>query len=291
MTMTHNTKGVIFMMVSMFGFVVNDTLMKSLFITYPIIEIIFLRALFCLPLLFIAMKIKRVKILNHSRLTWNLMMLRGFAEVMATITFLYALKHLPLPNVTAIIQILPLSVTMAAALFLNERVGYRRWTAIIIGLIGVIIVINPGAEGFSSYSYYAVLSVIFVTMREMVTRKLPPEVPSVLVTFVTIIGVTIMSAVAMPFVSLKALDASTVILVFSASIAVFVGYLFSIMAMRVGEISLVSQFRYTGMIWATLLGYVMFSDIPTPNTIFGVFIIVASGLYAFHRKRIKEAKL
>lgn len=161
------------MMVSMFGFVVNDTLMKSLFITYPIIEIIFLRALFCLPLLFIAMKIKRVKILNHSRLTWNLMMLRGFAEVMATITFLYALKHLPLPNVTAIIQILPLTVTMAAALFLNERVGYRRWTAIIIGLIGVIIVINPGAEGFSSYSYYAVLSVIFVTMREMVTRKLP----------------------------------------------------------------------------------------------------------------------
>jgi len=289
--MTHNTKGVIFMMVSMFGFVVNDTLMKSLFITYPIIEIIFLRALFCLPLLFIAMKIKRVKILNHSRLTWNLMMLRGFAEVMATITFLYALKHLPLPNVTAIIQILPLTVTMAAALFLNERVGYRRWTAIIIGLIGVIIVINPGAEGFSSYSYYAVLSVIFVTMREMVTRKLPPEVPSVLVTFVTIIGVTIMSAVAMPFVSLKALDASTVILVFSASIAVFVGYLFSIMAMRVGEISLVSQFRYTGMIWATLLGYVMFSDIPTPNTTFGVFIIVASGLYAFHRKRIKEAKL
>ena len=279
------------MMVSMFGFVVNDTLMKSLFITYPIIEIIFLRALFCLPLLFIAMKIKRVKILNHSRLTWNLMMLRGFAEVMATITFLYALKHLPLPNVTAIIQILPLTVTMAAALFLNERVGSRRWTAIIIGLIGVIIVINPGAEGFSSYSYYAVLSVIFVTMREMVTRKLPPEVPSVLVTFVTIIGVTIMSAVAMPFVSLKALDASTVILVFSASIAVFVGYLFSIMAMRVGEISLVSQFRYTGMIWATLLGYVMFSDIPTPNTIFGVFIIVASGLYAFHRKRIKEAKL
>jgi S-adenosylmethionine uptake transporter len=219
------------------------------------------------------------------------MMLRGFAEVMATITFLYALKHLPLPNVTAIIQILPLTVTMAAALFLNERVGYRRWTAIIIGLIGVIIVINPGAEGFSSYSYYAVLSVIFVTIREMVTRKLPPEVPSVLVTFVTIIGVTIMSAVAMPFVSLKALDASTVILVFSASIAVFVGYLFSIMAMRVGEISLVSQFRYTGMIWAILLGYVMFSDIPTPNTIFGVFIIVASGLYAFHRKRIKEAKL
>ena len=279
------------MMVSMFGFVVNDTLMKSLFITYPIIEIIFLRALFCLPLLFIAMKIKRVKILNHSRQTWNLMMLRGFAEVMATITFLYALKHLPLPNVTAIIQILPLTVTMAAALFLNERVGYRRWTAIIVGLIGVIIVINPGAEGFSSYSYYAVLSVIFVTIREMVTRKLPPEVPSVLVTFVTIIGVTIMSAVAMPFVSLKALDASTVILVFSASIAVFVGYLFSIMAMRVGEISLVSQFRYTGMIWATLLGYVMFSDIPTPNTIFGVFIIVASGLYAFHRKRIKEAKL
>ena len=218
------------------------------------------------------------------------MMLRGFAEVMATLSFLNALKHLPLPNVTAIIQILPLTVTMAAALFLKERVGYRRWTAIIIGLVGVIIVINPGTEGFSSYSYYAVLSVLFVTMREMVTRKLPLEVPSVLVTFVTVMGVTIMSAIAMPFVSLKALDAGTVILVFSASIAIFFGYLFSIMAMRIGEISLVSQFRYTGMIWAILLGYVIFSDIPAPNTLIGVVIIVASGLYAFHRKRIKEAK-
>jgi len=218
------------------------------------------------------------------------MMLRGFAEVMATLSFLNALKHLPLPNVTAIIQILPLTVTMAAALFLKERVGYRRWTAIIIGLVGVIIVINPGTEGFSSYSYYAVLSVIFVTMREMVTRKLPLEVPSVLVTFVTVMGVTIISAIAMPFVSLKALDAGTVILVFSASVAIFFGYLFSIMAMRIGEISLVSQFRYTGMIWAILLGYVIFSDIPAPNTLIGVVIIVASGLYAFHRKRIKEAK-
>ena len=218
------------------------------------------------------------------------MMLRGFAEVMATLSFLNALKHLPLPNVTAIIQILPLTVTMAAALFLKERVGYRRWTAIIIGLVGVIIVINPGTEGFSSYSYYVVLSVLFVTMREMVTRKLPLEVPSVLVTFVTVMGVTIMSAIAMPFVSLKALDAGTVILVFSASVAIFFGYLFSIMAMRIGEISLVSQFRYTGMIWAILLGYVIFSDIPAPNTLIGVVIIVASGLYAFHRKRIKEAK-
>ena len=218
------------------------------------------------------------------------MMLRGFAEVMATLSFLNALKHLPLPNVTAIIQILPLTVTMAAALFLKERVGYRRWTAIIIGLVGVIIVINPGTEGFSSYSYYAVLSVLFVTMREMVTRKLPLEVPSVLVTFVTVMGVTIMSAIAMPFVSLKALDAGTVILVFLASVAIFFGYLFSIMAMRIGEISLVSQFRYTGMIWAILLGYVIFSDIPAPNTLIGVVIIIASGLYAFHRKRIKEAK-
>lgn len=289
MNITDNTKGVIFMMVSMFGFVVNDSFMKSLFINYPLIEIIFLRALFCLLLLFIVMKFKRVSIVNYSRTSWNLMVLRGFAEVMATISFLYALKHLPLPNVTAIIQILPLTVTMAAALFLNESVGLRRWTAIIIGLIGVMIVIKPGTEGFSGYSFYAVLSVVFVTMREIVTRKLPAEVPAIMVTFMTALGVTIMSAVSLPFITLKALDATAVIFVCSAGIAIFFGYLFSIKAMRVGEISLVSQFRYTGMIWAILLGYVIFNDIPAPNTIIGVLIIVASGLYAFHRKRIKDA--
>ena len=287
--MTHNTKGVIFMMASMSGFVINDTFMKSLFINYPLIEIIFLRALFCLLLLMLVMKFKRVSIVKYSRTSWNLMLLRGFAEVMATLSFLYALKHLPLPNVTAIIQILPLTVTMAAALFLNESVGFRRWTAIIIGFIGVLIVIKPGTEGFSGYSYYAVLSVVFVTMREVVTRKLPDEVPAITATFITALGVTIMSAIALPFITLKALDASAVIFVCSAGIAIFFGYLFSIKAMRVGEISLVSQFRYTGMIWAILLGYVIFNDIPAPNTIIGVFIIVASGLYAFHRKRIKDA--
>lgn len=287
--MTDNTRGIIFMMVSMFGFVINDTFMKSLFISYPLVEIIFLRALFCLPLLFIVMKFKRIAIANYSRASWKLMLLRGLAEVMATISFLFALKHLPLPNVTAIIQILPLTVTMAAALFLKESVGFRRWTAIIIGFCGVIIVIKPGTEGFSSYSYFAVLSVIFVTMREIVTRKLPAEVPSVMVTFVTASSVAIMSAIAMPFVTLKALDASAVILVCLAGIAIFFGYLFSIMAMRVGEISLVSQFRYTAMIWAIILGYVIFSDIPAPNTIIGALIIVASGIYAFHRKRIKDA--
>jgi len=289
MNITDNTKGVIFMMVSMFGFVVNDSFMKSLFINYPLIEIIFLRALFCLLLLMLVMKFKRVSIVKYSRTSWNLMLLRGFAEVMATLSFLYALKHLPLPNVTAIIQILPLTVTMAAALFLNESVGFRRWTAIIIGFIGVLIVIKPGTEGFSGYSYYAVLSVVFVTMREVVTRKLPDEVPTITATFITALGVTIMSAIALPFITLKALDASAVIFVCSAGIAIFFGYLFSIKAMRVGEISLVSQFRYTGMIWAILLGYVIFNDIPAPNTIIGVFIIVASGLYAFHRKRIKDA--
>jgi S-adenosylmethionine uptake transporter len=278
MNMTDNTKGVIFILVSMFGFVVNDTLMKSLFITFPLVEIIFLRALFCLLPLFIAIRIQRVAIVNYSRTSWSLMLLRGFAEVMATLTFLNALKHLPLPNVTAIIQILPLTVTMAAALFLNERVGLKRWTAIVIGFIGVMIVIKPGTEGFSSYSYYAVLSVIFVTMREIVTRKIPAEVPAIMITFITALSVGITATIFLPF-----------ILVWSAGMAIFVGYFFSIKSMRIGEISFVSQFRYSAMIWAVLLGYFVFNDIPAQNTIIGALIIVASGLYAFHRKRLKEA--
>ena len=289
MNMTDNTKGVIFILVSMFGFVVNDTLMKSLFITFPLVEIIFLRALFCLLPLFIAIKIQRVAILNYSRASWSLMLLRGFAEVMATLTFLNALKHLPLPNVTAIIQILPLTVTMAAALFLNERVGLKRWTAIVIGFIGVMIVIKPGTEGFSSYSYYAVLSVIFVTMREIVTRKIPAEVPAIMITFITALSVGITATICLPFITLKALDTTAFMLVGSAGMAIFVGYFFSIKSMRIGEISFVSQFRYTAMIWAVLLGYFVFNDIPAQNTIIGALIIVASGLYAFHRKRLKEA--
>jgi len=287
--MTDNAKGVIFMMIGIFGFVVNDTFMKALFSDYPLFQIIFLRGVFCVPLLIAVMVYKGVRLARYARQSWVLLMMRAFAEVMATICFLNALKHLPLPNVTAIIQILPLTVTMAAALFLKEPVGIRRWAAIIIGFIGVIIVIKPGAEGFTVYSFYAVLSVLFVTMREIVTRKMPLEVPSLMVTLVTALSVTLLSGATLPFLTFQPVDGPALLLIMSAALAIVFGYLFSIMAMRIGEISLVSQFRYTAMIWAILLGYLVFNDLPATHTVVGSAIIVASGVYAFHRKRVRQA--
>jgi len=287
--MTDNTKGVIFMMIGILGFVVNDSFMKALFSDYPLFQIIFLRGMFCVPLLMAVILYKRVRMTRYPWQSWGFMLLRAGAEVMATICFLSALKHLPLPNVTAIIQILPLTITMAAALFLKEPVGIRRWTAIIIGFIGVMIVIKPGAEGFSLYSFYAVLSVVFVTIREIVTRKMPQDVPSLMVTLVTALSVTLLSGVTLPFLVFQPMDGAAILLVMAAALAIFFGYLFSIMAMRIGEISLVSQFRYTAMIWAILLGYLVFNDLPAPHTLVGSAIIVASGIYAFHRKRVRQA--
>jgi len=289
MSLSENAKGAVFMTLSMLAFVINDALMKLLFIRYPLFEMVFLRGLVCLPLLLIVLKTRGLLKFNYSSAQWKLLLLRGFAEVMATVCFLSALKYLPLPNVTAILQIAPLAVTMAAALFLGESVGIRRWLAILIGFAGVLIVIRPGPDGFSLYSVYAVTAVLFVTLREIVTRKIPREVPSLLVSLVTALSVTTLAAAMLPFSSFEMPDMLSLFFVFCCGVAVLFGYLFSTMAMRVGELSFVSPFRYSAMIWAVILGIVVFNEAPQDHTIYGSIIIVLSGIYSFHRKRLKEA--
>ena len=115
--------------------------------------------------------VTKVTMRNLSNQDKRLILVRVVAEICTTIAFLTALKHMPLANVTAILQALPLAITMAAALFLAEPVGWRRWSAILVGFVGVLIVVRPGLEGFNVYSLSALVAIIFIIVREIATRK------------------------------------------------------------------------------------------------------------------------
>lgn len=284
-----NSQGAILMAVSMFSFVLNDGLMKALFVDMSIYQAIFLRGMVTAPLLALLAWRAGVLMARLGGRDTRLIIIRVISEVAATIGFLTALRHMPLANVTAILQALPLTVTMAAALFLGEAVGWRRWVAILLGLSGVLLIIRPGMAGFSVYSIWALGAVAAVTVREVTTRKLSKDVPSLPVALATAIAICGLGAVSLPGVTWMPVSTVMWIYVGGAGVAIIGGYLFSVMAVRIGDLGFVSPFRYTSMIWAIALGYLLFSELPDVPTLTGTAIIIATGLYSLHRERRRAA--
>ncbi|MCR8551079.1 DMT family transporter [Salipiger sp. P9] len=282
--LSDNTRGALLMMASMASFTLNDASVKAIGEAIPLAQLLVLRGAFAS--LFIAVLAWRLSALRFalSRRDWILVLLRAGAEVAASFFFLTALRHMPLANVTALLQMLPLTLTLGSALFFAEPVGWRRWVAIAAGFAGMLLIVRPGTEGFSLYSVYALIAVFCVTLRDLVTRRMSAGVPSLTVTLISSVAVVLFGLVwslntpwmpMTPRVSL--LVAATVLFIMS-------GYSLSVLVMRVGAVSFTALFRYTGLVWALVLGFVLFGDWPQPLTLTGAAIIVATGLFTLWRE-------
>ncbi|MDC1450598.1 DMT family transporter [Candidatus Thioglobus sp.] len=278
-------KGAALMTACVSAYVINDAFMKLLFSDIALFQAVFLRSIITVPPILIMVWITKVAIRNLSKQDKRLILVRVGAEIFITITFLTALKHMPLANVTAILQALPLAITMAAALFLAEPVGWRRWSAILVGFVGVLIVVRPGLEGFNIYSLSAFMAIIFLTIREISTRKLTSEVPTITVVLSTAVGSTLFAGIMMIGSEWDTVSALSWLLILGAAFAILIATLLSVMAMRIGDIGFVSPFRYTSMIGAIGLGILMFGDWPDQPTLVGTVIIVSTGIYTFHREQ------
>ena len=276
------------MSINMLAFVVNDAFMKFLFIDISIYQAIFLRGVITIPMLALMAVYRNQITFSVNKSDWKYIWLRVAGEVGAAVFFLSALAQIPLANVTAILQAVPLTVTMAAALFLRETVGWRRWLAIIIGFLGVTIIVRPGVDGFSVYSLYAIAAVFCVTIRDIATRKLSKDVPTSLVALITGVAITLYGAIMLPSVAWIPLTATHWFLLTLAAIAIVFGYVFSVLAMRTGETSFIAPFRYTAMIWAIGLGIILFNDWPDNLTLLGTTIVIATGIYSFHREKVRQ---
>ncbi len=289
-----NALGAIFMMLSMAGFVFNDTLMKLVSTDLSFFQAILVRGIFAtsfMTLLCAYMGAFKVEGGIFNALRHPTVVLRTLGEAGGTYFFLSALFEMPIANVTAVLQLLPLTITLGAALFFGESVGWRRYGAILVGFLGVLLIIKPGTDGFNYFAVYAVISTLFITMRDLVTRKMPRTTPSLLVSLVTAIAIALMGAIGSAFEPWQPVSPYHLAVLSGAAAILTVGYIFSILAMRDGEVSFVSPFRYSILIWALLLGYFIFGDVPDTISMIGAVIIVGSGLFTFYRERLVARNL
>ena len=284
--MSANQIGALFMMASMACFVMNDTLFKVTDGAVPLFQLLFLRGILTTTLVIVLARRLGSLHFNIARRDWGLIGLRSAAEMGAAYFFVTALFNLPLANVTAILQVLPLTVTLGSALFFKEAVGWRRMTAILIGFIGMLLIVRPSSDGFNLYSIYALMAVLSVTVRDLATRRLSSDVPSMTVTLSASLTVMIFSGVASlatPWVGISALNG---LMIVGASVFILGGYYFSVRVMRVGDVSFIAPFRYTGLVWALILGWFVFGDWPTNLTLLGAAIVVTTGLFTLYRERM-----
>ena len=278
------------MAVAMAAFTMNDTITKAVSSEMNFGQMMLVRGLFAIVLI-AALAFHQRAMRPLRTLMVKPVALRVAGEVGGTVSFLAAIVHLPLANTSAIFQALPLAITLGAALIFGEPVGWRRWLAITAGFIGVLIIVRPGLEGFNQFSLFALVAVVFCAVRDLATKRIPAQIPSLFITLLTTVTVT--SGRRRHPVSARRLDAAhrpRLGLLALAAVLLLIGYQCVIMALRSGDISAVAPFRYSALLWAMLLGYLVFGDVPDAMMMTGASIIVLSGLYAFYRERIRDQR-
>jgi S-adenosylmethionine uptake transporter len=280
------------MMLGMAAFTVSDSIMKLLGAELPMFQTLLWRGLGVSAILAVLAWRMGAFAVTVSRRDRGFIVLRSLADMGSTWFFLNALYHMPIANLTAIMQSLPLTVTLAAALFLGEPVGWRRLVAIGVGFLGVLLIVRPDTAGFDLYAGYALIAVAFVTLRDLITRRMTRSVPTLLVALVNAVAVTLFGA-AGALSSEVFQTPSTPALALLCGTAAFIvaGYVLTVMAVRLGELGFVTPFRYTGLVWALLVGLVLFAEWPDALTLTGSALIVATGLFTFYReRRLNRAK-
>lgn len=275
----------------MAAFTINDAITKFSSESMSMAQVMLVRGVFATALVCL-LAWKSGALARPRQALQPLVALRVLGEAGGTVAYLLALAHLPIANVSAVQQALPLAVTMGAALFFGEGVGWRRWLAIAVGFAGVLVIVRPGFAGFSAYSLLVLASVVSCAVRDLATRRIPSDIPTLLISAVTSLAMTVLGAALLPAMGgWSPMDANGTAFLALAAVLVLIGYQCIILAMRGGDISFIAPFRYTALLWAIVLGVVVFGDFPDGVMILGSLIIVGSGLYALYRERVVGRKM
>ncbi len=288
----NNFKGILLMLIAMAGFTMEDLFMKKLSVNLSTGQILITFGIGSSLAFALMAKIKGYNL--TSKVFWTKgMVIRQFAEGIAAVAFITALTLIPLSTVAAVFQATPLVLTMGAAFFLGETVGWRRWLAIIIGLIGVLIIIRPGMDSFDPNVSFVLIAVLFVTIRDLITRKLPSNVPSTIVSFQAFLSLIFAGGLlttldAQKFVSLVDYQVYYII---GGVIFGVIGYYCIVAATRIGEAGVVTPFRYSRLLFAIIIGYFVFNERPDILTLFGASIVIMTGIYTVWRERYLARKL
>lgn len=281
-----NLRGAALMVAAMGAFRGNDAAMKAVLQDVPFSQAVFFRGLCAMGLLaLIAWRSGALRKLPRGR-DLRAVAVSVTGEMGSTLTYLTAIALIPLSTAVAILQGVPLLLTIAGAVLFGEVVGWRRWMAVGVGLFGVLLIIQPGADGFDVMSLLVVGTVFCIAMRDLGARMLTSAVPSVVMALITSIVVTLMAfglSFGSDWVTLTVGQGGTIVL---AALLVSAAYIFAVSAIRAGDVGFVAPFRYSGLLWAGALGIVLFGERPGVWELTGATIVVATGLFILHRERV-----
>jgi drug/metabolite transporter (DMT)-like permease len=283
-----NRRGILAMSASVVVFIINDALMKLVAESVPAVQAIGVRGAFatlwCALALLATGTWRQLGAVRHPRV-----LLRGVLESGSAFIFLIALFHIPFGIATAVGLSSPLMITVLAVLILSEDVRWRRWSAVVVGFAGVLMVIQPHPDDLNLWTWVALAGTFCGALRDVLSPGLPRGVPTLVVSFataviVTLVGVVWILAEGWQPISLHALGYIVV-----ASLLLAVGYQCVVLALRSGgELSVIGTFRYASILWALAIGYLVWGEVPNALAATGIVVIVASGLYILHRERVRR---
>ena len=282
--MSANLRGILAVLVASTAFVLNDALVKLVSAELPSSEIVILRGALATLML-----VAGVLVLGALRpiaiLLAPMMLLRLAAAAAATVFIVISLRHLPLATVTVVLQVTPLAVIAGAALLYGERVGWRRWAAALTGFLGVVLIVKPGGT-FGTAVYVLLTALLFTTTRDLTTRGLSHDIPSILVAAASAAAITLAGLLLIPFDDAWVIPSGWAWGAMTISAAcLFVANTFMVMALRTGEIAVVAPFRYAPVPLALALGYLWWGDMPDTFGFIGIALVLGAGLYTLHRER------
>ena len=279
-----NLKGIAAMVAATALFTCGDAAMKLVSTSLATGETVFLRGLSTITIVTIAAfwtgAIYRLRDALVPAMGW-----RSVGDVGSALFFQGALARMPFADLMGILQMTPLSLTAASALFLGEHVGWRRWTAVATGFAGALLVIKPGSSAFNAWALLGVLSVLCGTLRDVSTRRLDVALSPLLIMLLSQLVVAAAGLACLAFEAWKVPSVGELFALVFASVFSLVGHLCVIYSLRSGEMAAVAPFRYAGIVWAILLGFLIWKELPDTLSLGGISILVSAGLYTLYREQ------
>ena len=286
--MVDNTRGILAMSAAVVVFIFNDALIKLAAESLPSVQAIGVRGLFatlwCGLALLVTGTWRKIAWAAHPRVVF-----RSMLEAGSAITYLIALFHIPFAIASAVNLSTPLVLTVLAVLILKENVRWRRWSAVILGFVGVLLVIQPHPGDLNAWTWLALAGTMIGCFRDIFVRFLPIGIPTLVVSFSTALMVAVVSCGWSLIEGWQPMSAEAIGFIVASSLLLAMGYQFVVIALRSrGEFSVIGAFRYSSILWALAIGVVVWGEVPNGLAMAGIAVIVASGLYILHRERVRR---
>jgi len=290
LSLSKNQRGIAAICGAMASYTVNDVLVKKLLMTYPVGETIFIRGVISTVLIGAAVLAFGNAAALRSSMS-RMLASRSLCDGLSSAGFIAGLAHMKLANLSAVLQIAPLIITVMSVVLYGEVVGWRRWAAIALGFGGALLVIKPIPSEFDIWAIAAAASAVAAAVRELQTRQIGQAVPALVVAFWGTIGITLCGLAFIVTEDWRSYAVPDLFQLFAAAVFVVIATYLLALAFRDVDLSVVAPFRYIYLITSALGGFLLFREVPDSWTVVGAILIMGSGVYTLHREAVHRRSL